>query len=124
MIGAAVLMNDSSDLRPALAVGDTRFVREGARRYLTNRELDEIAESGEVPHDQAKTLLSRINGYAVVYDSTYHLMTSLGIGQKARMAPQAGSRDRSRSATTLGGWPPVRDSCPAAPLPTDPHPPV
>jgi hypothetical protein len=35
------------------AVGDTRFVREGARRYLTNRELDELAESGEVPHKDA-----------------------------------------------------------------------
>jgi hypothetical protein len=54
------------------AVGDTRFVREGARRYLTNRELDEVAKSGEVPHEQAKTLLSQINGYAVVHDSTYH----------------------------------------------------
>jgi hypothetical protein len=54
------------------AVGDTRFLREGGRRYLTNRELDELAESGEVPHEQAKTLLSRINGYAVVQDSTYY----------------------------------------------------
>jgi hypothetical protein len=31
------------------AVGDTHFVRQGARRYLTNRELDELTESGEVP---------------------------------------------------------------------------
>jgi hypothetical protein len=58
------------------AVGDTRFLREVGpgvdRRYFTNRELDEVAESGEVPHEQAKTLLSRINGYAVVHDSTYH----------------------------------------------------
>jgi hypothetical protein len=54
------------------AVGDTPFLREGARRYLTSRELDEAAESGEVPHERAKMLLSRINGYAVVHDSTYH----------------------------------------------------
>jgi hypothetical protein len=54
------------------ALGDTRFVREGARCYQTNRELDELAESGEVPHDQAKALLSRINGYAVVQHSTYY----------------------------------------------------
>src|SRR3954470_14598766 len=54
------------------AVGDTRFFREGGRRYLTNRELDEIAVSGEVPHERAETLLSRINGYALVHDSTFH----------------------------------------------------
>jgi hypothetical protein len=65
---------DFDVLARMFAVGDTRFLREGARRYLTNRELDEVAESGEVPrvHEQAQTLLSRINGYAVVHDSTYH----------------------------------------------------
>jgi hypothetical protein len=54
------------------AVGDTRFLREDGRPYLTNRELDELAESSEIPHEQAETLLSRINGYAVVHASTYH----------------------------------------------------
>jgi hypothetical protein len=54
------------------AVGDTRFFREDARSYLTNGELDEAAMSGEVPREQAKSLLSRINGYAVVHDGTYH----------------------------------------------------
>jgi hypothetical protein len=54
------------------AVGDTRFLREGARSYLTNRKLDELAESGDVPHEEAKTLLSRINGYAVVHENTYY----------------------------------------------------
>jgi hypothetical protein len=56
------------------AVGDTCFFREGARRYLTNSELDQVSESGEVlcVHRQAQKLLSRINGYAVVHDSTYH----------------------------------------------------
>jgi hypothetical protein len=54
------------------AVGDTRFLREGARCYLTNSDLDEAAKSGEVPHEQAKSLLSKINGYAIVHDSTYY----------------------------------------------------
>jgi hypothetical protein len=63
---------DFDVLARMFAVGDTRFLREGGRSYLTNRELDEVAESGEVPHEQAKALLSRINGYAVVQDSRYY----------------------------------------------------